>query len=94
MKTKIILLIVLLIIVSPVFGIILADKVGYHEPLDIAAEKLGLSEESSIEYHTPFEDYSFPGLDPITGYILSGFLGVVIILGIGRILRSLVKSSE
>ncbi|MEM2234903.1 MAG: cobalamin biosynthesis protein [Desulfurococcaceae archaeon] len=62
-----------LILVSPLFGIYLADLVGYHEPLDIAIEILGLKE---WEDEWPFKDYSIPGLDPYLGYIASGFIGV------------------
>ena len=79
-------IIVLLVIVSPIFGVILADKIGYHEPLDVAAEKLGLSEKD-IGYHTPFEDYTFPGLGPVTGYIAAGILGIIVILVIGKLLE-------
>ncbi|MCE4628378.1 MAG: PDGLE domain-containing protein [Desulfurococcales archaeon] len=78
--------IILLVIVSPIFGVILADRIGYHEPLDVAAEKLGLSEKD-VGYHTPFEDYTFPGLGPVPGYIAAGLLGVIVILVIGKLLE-------
>lgn len=65
-----------LIIVSPLFGIYLADLVGYHEPLDIAIEMLGLKEWSD---EWPLKDYSMPGLDPYLGYIVSGFIGAAAI---------------
>ncbi len=66
-------IVVALILVSPLFGIYLADLVGYSEPLDIAIEMLGL-EEWRDEW--PLKDYSIPGLDPYLGYIASGFIGV------------------
>ncbi|KSW12717.1 cobalamin biosynthesis protein [Pyrodictium occultum] len=73
-----------LLVVSPVFGVILADKLGYHEPLDVAAEKLGLQERSLGEW-TPFSDYTFPGLPDTLGYIVAGAVGVAVILAIGYV---------
>ncbi len=35
---------IILIVVSPLFEVFLANLIGYHEPLDLVAEKLGLSE--------------------------------------------------
>ena len=81
--------ILFLVIISPVFGVILADKVGYHEPLDVAAEKLGLKE-ADIGYHTPFEDYTFPGVGPVPGYILAGLIGIGLIALIGEALKRVV----
>lgn len=86
------LIIIALIIISPVFGVILAGKIGYHEPLDIAAKKLGLTYRNTIHYHTPFQDYTFPGTGPVLGYILAGGLGVIIILIIGYIIRKMVST--
>lgn len=80
---KPIILALLLIIVSPVFGVILADMVGYHEPLDLAAEELGLSDLTDDINWTPFIDYTIPSLPANVGYILSGLLGIGIILAIG-----------
>lgn len=73
----------LLIIISPLFGIILAEKVNYHEPIDVAAEKLHLHELDI--YHTPFSDYEVPGLPPTIGYIIAGFIGIAVILGVGAL---------
>ncbi len=81
------LIILVLLLVSPLFGVVLADMVGYHEPLDIAAEKLGLRDKTDEVNWTPFEDYSVPGLPPIPGYIASGLLGVAVILAVGAVLR-------
>ncbi len=81
-----------LIIIAPLFGVVLANQVGYHEPLDTAAEELGLNE-TSVEW-TPLSDYSVPGLDPVTGYIVSGFIGVGIILLIGYLLRKIVEKKK
>ncbi len=86
------LVIILLVLISPLFGIILANIVGYHEPLDVAAEKLGLRE-ANIEW-TPFSDYSIPGLPDTVGYIIAGFIGVGILLGIGYLLVRVVAERK
>jgi len=87
-------LIILLILISPLFGVVLADMVGYHEPLDIAAEKLGLKDISDEINWSPFYDYSVPGLDPITGYIVSGFIGVGIIYLIGSLIQRIAGKKQ
>jgi len=84
-SAKSLIVIIVLILISPVFGIILADMVGYHEPLDVAAELLGLKDISEEINWTPFFDYTVPGLPDVVGYIISGFIGVGIILGIGYV---------
>ena len=76
--------ITLLLLVSPIFGVILANAVNYHEPLDVAAEALHLRE-ASFNW-TPFKDYTVPGLPDTIGYIIAGAIGVSIILGIGYLL--------
>ncbi len=82
---KALLVIVVLVLISPIFGVVLAELVGYHEPLDVAAEKLGLRE-VDIEW-TPFTDYTIPGLPDVLGYIIAGLLGISIILGVGYVLN-------
>lgn len=84
-----IILILALIIISPIFGVVLADMVGYHEPLDIVAEKLGLRDITDFFNWTPLIDYSVPGLPPAIGYIVSGLIGVVIIIGLTYVLSKL-----
>ena len=83
--------VIVLIIVSPVFGVILADAVGYHEPLDVAAEMLNLEDITEDINWTPFLDYTVPGLPDVLGYIVSGFIGVGVILGLGYVLKYLVS---
>jgi len=94
LKKKQWILIILLILISPLFGVVLADMVGYHEPLDIAAEKLGLKDISDEINWSPFYDYSIPGLDPITGYIVSGFIGVGIIYLIGSLIQRIAGKKQ
>jgi len=81
--------IAVLLVVSPLFGVISADLVGYHEPLDVAAEALGLSESPLWSGFLP--DYTVPGLSEdwlsmSMGYIIAGVIGVLIILAIGFII--------
>jgi len=67
----------ILLILTPVFAY-LSEEVGYSEPLDKAAEILGL-EENKI-YEGIFPDYTIPGLDPYLGTLISGIIGLVIVL--------------
>jgi cobalt/nickel transport protein len=83
---KALIITLILVFVSPVFGVVLADMVGYHEPLDVAAEALNLPDLTEKINWTPFLDYSIPGLSAEVGYIVAGLIGVGIILGIGFIL--------
>lgn len=84
---KAVFVITTLILVSPIFGVILADMVGYHEPLDVAAEILGLNDITEDINWTPFLDYTVPGLPDVLGYIISGFIGVGVILALGYVLK-------
>jgi len=73
----------ILVVVSPIFGVYLADMVGYHEPLDLVAERLNLPDYTEDFNWTPFLDYTVPGLPDWAGYIVSGLVGVSIILILG-----------
>ncbi len=73
-----------MIIISPLFGIILANMVGYHEPLDVAAEMLHLKDISDKINWTPFYDYTVPGLPDTIGYIVSGVIGVAVVYALGK----------
>ena len=86
---KTLLITLVLVFVSPIFGVILADMVGYHEPLDVVAETLNLPDLTENINWTPFLDYTVPGLPAEIGYIIAGFIGVGIIIGIGLILNRL-----
>jgi len=89
LPSKPMLITIILVIISPIFGVILADMVGYHEPLDVAAEKLGLQDISENINWTPFFDYTIPGLNPIVGYIISGLIGIAVIISIGYALSKI-----
>lgn len=74
-----------MIAVSPLFGIILANLVGYHEPLDVAAEMLHLHDISDKINWTPLYDYSVPGLPDTVGYVISGIIGVAVVYLLGKL---------
>lgn len=80
-----------MLLASPVFGVYLANLVGYREPLDVAAEALNLTDTSDQINWTPLKDYSVPGLPDWLGYILSGALGVAVIALIGLLLSRAAK---
>ncbi|MGQ9781758.1 MAG: PDGLE domain-containing protein [Nitrososphaeria archaeon] len=91
---KPVILALVLVMASPIFGVVLANIIGYHEPLDLAAEELGLTDLTDVTNWTPFLDYTIPGLPAEIGYSIAGLLGVGIILAIGFLLRRLVKPVE
>ncbi len=88
---RVLILILFLILVSPIFGVFLADMIGYHEPLDVAAEILGLKDLTEKSNWTPFIGYTVPGLPLEIGYVVAGFIGVGIILGVGFIADRFIK---
>ncbi|MBS7612172.1 cobalamin biosynthesis protein [Candidatus Bathyarchaeota archaeon] len=88
---KTVVLILMLIVVSPIFGVLLADMFGYHEPLDVAAEALNLPDLTELMNWTPFLDYTIPELPAGVGYIIAGFIGVFIILSLGVLLSRMVR---
>ena len=68
-----------LIILSPLFAYA-ADLVGYSEPLENIAEKLGAEEKTLYEGILP--DYSVPGLDMASGTLISAVVGALITMGV------------
>lgn len=88
---KALLVTLFLVLISPIFGVILADLVGYHEPLDVAAEELGLEDITDQVNWTPLLDYTVPGLPDTIGYIVAGLIGVAVIFAVGYLASRLVK---
>ncbi|UNQ73055.1 PDGLE domain-containing protein [Infirmifilum sp. NZ] len=88
---KAFLTIAVLIILSPIFGVFLANLVGYHEPLDLAAETLGLNETTEEINWTPFLDYTVPGLPDWLGYMVSGVIGVAVVLGLAFLIVKVLR---
>lgn len=84
-------LILVMVIISPIFGVVLADMVGYHEPLDVAAELLGLKDLTEETNWTPFLDYTVPGLPDWLGYIVSGIIGVAVVIALGFAILKLLE---
>mgnify|MGYP000675097913 CR=1 FL=1 len=83
-----------LLLISPIFGVYIANLIGYKEPLDIIAEKAGLRDLSEEINWTPLYDYSVPGLNPLIGYIVAGLIGLLVIVAIGFILMRLVEAKK
>ncbi len=86
---KALIITLMLVLISPIFGVILADSVGFHEPLDLVAEALNLQDWSESLNWTPLFDYTVPGLPAEVGYIVSGIIGIAIILVIGLAINRL-----
>ncbi|MEM2025858.1 MAG: PDGLE domain-containing protein [Desulfurococcaceae archaeon] len=85
-----------LLIASPIFGVVLADLVGYHEPLDVAAELIGISEHDVSEQvnWTPLFDYRVPGLPDEIGYVVAGAIGTAIVAAAGCGLLRIAEKRE
>ena len=86
---KALIMTLILVLISPIFGVILADSVGFREPLDLVAEALNLQDWSESLNWTPLFDYTVPGLPAEVGYIVSGIIGIAIILVIGLAINRL-----
>jgi hypothetical protein len=69
----------LLVALSPLFAFA-AEIVGYSEPLENIAEKLGVQEKNV--YGGILPDYSVPWLDMASGTLISAIVGVLVTLGI------------
>lgn len=70
----------LLILLSPLFAYA-AEAVGYSEPLENVAEMLGAEEHTIYEGLLP--DYTVPGINPYVGTLISGIVGIAIVLLLG-----------
>jgi cobalt/nickel transport system permease protein len=79
-----------MIVVSPLFAYA-AELVGYSEPLENAAEMLGLSENPIYEGLLP--DYTVPGIDPYTGTLIAGIVGTVIVLALGYVMARYARTT-
>lgn len=81
--------VIVLALVAPAFAWA-AGQVGYTEPLELAAEETGATDDADPVTSGPLPDYSVPGLPTPVGTLLSALLGsgvvLLIGLGIGRLL--------
>lgn len=77
-------LIAAMIAMSPVFAY-LAEEVDYSEPLENAAKMLGVEEKVINE--GIFPDYTIPGIEQSLGTVISGTVGVLIVLLISLAMR-------
>ncbi len=80
-----------MIVLSPLFAY-LAELVNYTEPLEVAAEHLGLTENPL--WSGIFPDYTIPGINEYVGTFITGAIGVLIILGIGVLLNARANREE
>jgi cobalt/nickel transport protein len=85
MTRRLLILLIALALISPVFGVRLANLINYREPLDVAAGLINQAANRTVlndtRYQmswTPFIDYTVPGLPDWAGYIASAFIGLVI----------------
>lgn len=89
---------------SPIFGVWLANLIGYHEPLDVAADlinemankTLGHPVMNDTRYQmnwTPFIDYTVPGLPDWAGYIVAAYIGLTIYLIVLLVVKRVKRSS-
>ncbi|MCS7143959.1 MAG: PDGLE domain-containing protein [Archaeoglobaceae archaeon] len=84
-------IIAFMIALSPVFAY-LAEVVNYSEPLENAAKMLELEENQIYEGLLP--DYTIPGVDPYTGTLISGAIGVLIVLALAYLVNYARSSRE
>lgn len=78
----------IMIVLSPIFAY-LAEVVNYSEPLENVASELGVPENPIWEGIMP--DYTIPGLDPYVGTLISGAVGVVVVLVLASIINRAVS---
>lgn len=82
--------IAVMILSAPIFAWS-AKQVGYAEPLEAAAEKVGVLKHGYSLLKGIFPEYVVPGLNPYLSAILSGILGCLMVLfigwGMGKILK-------
>jgi hypothetical protein len=71
--------ILFLALLSPFFGM-MADMVGYSEPLENIADHLGAEEETI--YKGFLTDYTVPGIDVNIGILISAVVGSLVVLGV------------
>ncbi len=80
-----------LILLSPLFAYA-AELVGYSEPLENVAEKLGVQENPIYEGLLP--DYSVPGLDMFSGTLISAVVGTMVTMGIAFAVAKVISKKD
>lgn len=70
--------IAVMLVLAPIFAWA-AEKVGYSEPLENAAEEVGAEEGESI-FSGIFPDYSIHGINPYVSAFITGLIGCLLIL--------------
>lgn len=87
---KVVLVTAILIIISPIFGVVLPDLLQSEEYIESLAE--GLEPVIAVEYWTPFKEYTIYGLPEWLSYMISAILGYAIILTIYYAILRFVKA--
>jgi len=82
---KVFIVIAVMLLVSPFFAWA-AEVVGYAEPLENAAERLGAMEHEYAILSGLIPDYTIPGANPYASAIVAGIVGCLIVLGLGLVL--------
>jgi len=79
----------LLVVLAPAFGWA-ADRVGYAEPLENAAEATGAADDASAVHTGLLPEYGLPGVDGATGTLVAAAVGTAVTLvtatALGRLL--------
>ncbi len=96
---RLIAFLIIMALLSPIFGVWLADMVGYHEPLDVAVEALNKTAHKIYDLTkrinwTPFVDYTVPGLPDWAGYIVCALMGLAIYLALLALIRRVRKEGR
>jgi len=82
--------IAMIALLVPVSSLLLSKLEGYSEGLAIVAERIGLSEERF--YNAPLQDYVIPFIEnEILSNIISGLVGVFVVLAVAYILALMMK---
>lgn len=74
-----------LVVLAPVFAWA-AGRVGYTEPLEIAAESAGATGAAVVTVAGVFPDYSVPGLGSTVGTLVAAAVGTLLTLGVATAL--------
>ncbi|MEM1684059.1 MAG: hypothetical protein QXW05_06280 [Ignisphaera sp.] len=84
---KIIIVLSLLILVSPIFGIVLPEILESEEYMESLADIVN----ATGLIYSPFREYMVPGLDAYLGYMVSAAFGSLIIISIYYIILYIMR---
>lgn len=87
------LLVGVLVAFSPLFAWA-AAKVGYAEPLENAAEKIGAEGGALLPGPGLLPDYGIPGINEYLGTFISGVVGTIVTLGLALLISKLLRKER